>query len=595
MTLSLTEDRLGPGADDRSDSSTTSATITATEQTPLLASDTSSVTTARHISPERESTIHNVPSYDEDEHPPLGWKRGTAIILSMWALIFLQAANMSGISTTQSSIAADLDSYQNAMWFTSSYMISMSSTAPLVGRLSMIFSPGVMVFICSTWFAIGAVIVSVAPTFGVFILGRVLCGVGSGGIMTLCMILVIQLTTKKKRGLWIGLVNAGFTIGVSTGAVVFGALLPVIGWRLLFGTQAPLSFLAGLGVALSIPHRPSTHHNRDKSLLIKLSGIDYLGALTLTATITSLLYALSTYTRLPLALALLSLSLFLTIESRHPDPIIPLPILSSRGVLLSCLSQLGFMASRWTVLFYAPIFILAVRGLSPALAGSVLIPTNLGFGIGGLLVGWLHIKRSGSFWLPSLLSLFVFGCSLFELSFVSNRETRYGVYIAVVFVNGLCTGAALNYTLAHLLHLAPAKDHFIVTGLLATFRGFAGSFGTGIGGGVFNRGLRASLTRGFLELGNGEMTERREKLITVLVGSPAAVWQEGVLSELERGVAVGGYEMALRNLYMGAAGVTVVVLILQWATGWKGVEDETKIDEEEVRETVAEADPAMEA
>ncbi|KAK4670566.1 uncharacterized protein QC763_212890 [Podospora pseudopauciseta] len=594
MTVGLTEDRLGPGADDGSGSSTTSATITATEQTPLLASDTSSVTIARHISLERESTIHNEPS-EEDEHPPLGWKRGTAIILSMWALIFLQAANMSGISTTQSSIAEDLDAYQNAMWFTSSYMISVSSTAPLVGRLSMIFSPGVMVLICSTWFAIGAVIVSVAPTFGVFILGRVLCGVGSGGIMTLCMILVIQLTSKKKRGLWIGLVNAGFTIGVSTGAVVFGALLPVIGWRLLFGSQAPLSFLAGLGVFLSIPHRPSTHHSRDKSLLTKLSSIDYLGALTLTATITSLLYALSTYTRAPLALSLLSLSFFLLIESRHPDPIIPLPILSSGGVLLSCLSQLGFMASRWTVLFYAPIFILAVRGLSPALAGSVLIPTNLGFGIGGLLVGWLHIKRSGSFWLPCLLSLFIFGCSLFELSFVSNHETRYGVYIAVVFINGLCTGAAVNYTLAHLLHLAPAKDHFIVTGLLATFRGFAGSFGTGIGGGVFNRVLRGSLTRGFLELGHGELTERREKLITVLVGSPAAVWQEGVLSKMERGVAVGGYEMALRKLYMGAAGVTVVVLILQWATGWKGVEDETKTDEEGIREAVVEADPAMEA
>ncbi|KAK4201423.1 putative vacuolar basic amino acid transporter 1 [Triangularia verruculosa] len=592
MTVRLTEDRQGLGGDDRSYSSTTSAT--ANEQTPLLGSDISSVTTARQISPEPEQTIRDGDGKD-DERPPLGWKRGTAIILSMLCLIFFQAANMSGISTTQSSIAADLDSYQNAMWFTSSYMISVSSTAPLVGRLSMVFSPGVMVFICATWFAIGALTVSVAPTFGVFILGRVLCGVGSGGIMTLCMILVMQLTSKKKRGLWIGLVNAGFTIGVSTGAVVFGALLPVIGWRLLFGFQAPLSFFAGLGVALSIPHRPSTHHNRDKSLFVKLAGIDYLGALTLTATITALLYSLSTYTRAPLAISLLSFALFLRIESRHPDPIIPLHIFSSRGILLSCLSQLCFMASRWTVLFYAPIFILAVRGLSPALAGSVLIPTNLGFGIGGLLVGWLHIKRSGSFWLPSLIALSIFSCSLFEMSFVSNSHTQYGVYIAVLFINGLCTGAALNYTLAHLLHLAPTKEHFIVTGLLATFRGFAGSFGTGIGGGVFNRILKGALTRGFLELGDGALTERREKLIAVLIGSPAAVWQEGVLSETERQVAVGGYEMALRGLYICAAGVTLLVLALQAGTGWRGPgEEKKKRDEEDIRGAVAEADPAME-
>jgi MFS family permease len=137
---------------------------------------------------------------------------------------------MSGISTTQSAIAADLDSYESAMWFTSSYMISMSSVAPLAGRLAMIFSPASMILFSSGFFALGALITALAPTFAVFIFGRVLTGVGGGGVMTLCMILVIQLTSKRRRGLWIGLTNAGFTIGVSAGAVVFGALFPVLGW-----------------------------------------------------------------------------------------------------------------------------------------------------------------------------------------------------------------------------------------------------------------------------------------------------------------------------------------------------------------------------
>ena len=74
-------------------------------------------------------------------------------------------------------------------------------------------------------------------------------------------------------------------------------------------------------------------------------------------------------------------------------------VLKSRGALLSCLAQLGIMAARWMVLFYSPAYALAVRGWSPASAGSVLIPTNLGFAIGGILAGGLHIKRAGSFWL----------------------------------------------------------------------------------------------------------------------------------------------------------------------------------------------------
>jgi hypothetical protein len=81
------------------------------------------------------------------------------------------------------------------------------------------------------------------------------------------------------------------------------------------------------------------------------------------------------------------------------DPIIPVTVLKSRGALLSCLAQLGIMASRWMVLFYTPTYAIAVRGWSPASAGSILIPTNLGFAIGGVLAGWLHIKRAGSFWL----------------------------------------------------------------------------------------------------------------------------------------------------------------------------------------------------
>ena len=81
------------------------------------------------------------------------------------------------------------------------------------------------------------------------------------------------------------------------------------------------------------------------------------------------------------------------------DPIVPVAVLKSRGTLFSCFAQLGMMSTRWMVLFYSPVYAMAVRGWSPASAGSVLIPTNLGFAIGGVTVGALHINHGGSFWL----------------------------------------------------------------------------------------------------------------------------------------------------------------------------------------------------
>lgn len=80
-------------------------------------------------------------------------------------------------------------------------------------------------------------------------------------------------------------------------------------------------------------------------------------------------------------------------------PIIPISVLSSRGALLTCFAQLGFMASRWTILFYTPVYAIAVRGWSPPSAGSILIPTNLGFAIGTVVAGALHIRRGGSFYM----------------------------------------------------------------------------------------------------------------------------------------------------------------------------------------------------
>jgi hypothetical protein len=102
----------------------------------------------------------------------------------------------------------------------------------------------------------------------------------------------------------------------------------------------------------------------------------------------------------PIIISPFTLTIFVLNEVYLAEvPIIPVSVLKSRGALLTCLAQLGFMASRWMVLFYTPVYAIAVRGWVPAAAGTILIPTNLGFAFGGLIVGWLHIRRAGSFYL----------------------------------------------------------------------------------------------------------------------------------------------------------------------------------------------------
>jgi sugar phosphate permease len=90
---------------------------------------------------------------------------------------------------------------------------------------------------------------------------------------------------------------------------------------------------------------------------------------------------------------------FLIVEATYAtEPIIPTSLLASRGLLCTCIATLGLMMARWEVLFYSPVYTIAVRGWSPMNAGLILIPTNAGFGLGGLIVGWLHIRNADSYW-----------------------------------------------------------------------------------------------------------------------------------------------------------------------------------------------------
>ena len=57
-----------------------------------------------------------------------------------------------------------------------------------------------------------------------------LSGIGSGGIISCTLIIILDLVSEQRRGLGVGLVNAGFTMGVSLGAVIYGGLIEITGW-----------------------------------------------------------------------------------------------------------------------------------------------------------------------------------------------------------------------------------------------------------------------------------------------------------------------------------------------------------------------------
>ncbi|KAF1984993.1 MFS general substrate transporter [Aulographum hederae CBS 113979] len=535
------------------------ASAHSTERSRLLpdGSDASSGTLAEEDQGASRSSSHGI--------TPI---RASLIVVALGLLIFLQATNISMLTTTQSTIAADLDAFEKASWFTSAYLVSMSSVAPITGRLSHIFSPRNVIFVSTIIFCIGCILTAFAPNFTGFMVGRSVSGIGAAGVFTVSTILVLQLAPTKQRGLSVGLLNSGFTVGVSVGAIVAGALLERTGWRALFWMQAPLGFVAALCLLINIPEtlssdKPKTNHT---SMISKLAHVDYVGAALLTGSIVFLLVGLSApkIVVLPVVISLILLPIFILNESYVAiDPIVPVTVLKSRGTLFTCLATVGLMMARWAVLFYSPVYVLSVRGWTPATAGTILIPTNAGFAAGGILSGWIHIRRDGSFYFATLVIFTLFPISLVALMFAITANSSIVFLVITLIVNGLCVGASLVYSLAHVLHLTLPETHFIVTALLGTFRGFAGSFGSAIGGGIFARSLDASLRDNFKERG----LDGRAELIRRLIGSPALV---SSLYGQEREVAIQGYVDAIRALFLAGIVLGIAMICVQAATGWKG-------------------------
>jgi MFS family permease len=106
----------------------------------------------------------------------------------------------------------------------------MSSVTPLCGRLCQILSPRVFLMASGFIMSTGLFITAIAPELETFLLGRIVTGCGAAGVMTTTIILVLELSSRKRRGLFLGLLSASFTTGITLGAVLAGVVAPTFHW-----------------------------------------------------------------------------------------------------------------------------------------------------------------------------------------------------------------------------------------------------------------------------------------------------------------------------------------------------------------------------
>lgn len=351
--------------------------------------------------------------------PPLG--RLLFIMSTAWFGVFLGAADTTVIATLSAPISSEFGSLSLLSWLATGYLISNAAVQPISGRLTDIFGRGPGLVVSNLVFAAGNLMCGLAKDQGTIIAGRVIAGIGGGGIMSIPTFLGSDLVPLRKRGLIGGIANLWYGVGAMFGAVIGGVLNDRFqnGWRIAFLAQVPLSVLSAIALwfIVKVPPKQS-----NKSYVKR---IDFIGVFLITSGMALATLGLSSGGGFvpwnhPLPAATIAAAVFLFVifiiwEQHAKQPVLPVHLLLDRTVMTACLSSVFCSAVQLASLFYVPLY-LQVRGDTATMAGLKIMPASLGTAFGALFSGW-WLRKRGTYVKLAIASaaLQIVGAGLFVL------------------------------------------------------------------------------------------------------------------------------------------------------------------------------------
>ncbi|KAI9782803.1 MAG: hypothetical protein M1839_004554 [Geoglossum umbratile] len=460
------------------------------ERSPLLgdARDNLAEVTGLH---DEESTADSCHPVEELSN------RALALTMScIWVGTFLAALDSTIIATLLAPISTSFSSFYSLSWLASAYLIANAACQPLSGRLTDIFSRRSGLLFSNIFFGLGTLICGLATSESMIIAGRVIAGVGGGGLTAISTFVASDLVPLRKRGLWQGVGNICWGLGSGIGGLFGGWINDTWGWRWAFLLQVPFVVLSATLVFFRV-NVPTL-----KTEIPSLKRVDFVGALTLIAGLVLLLFGLNAggntvpWTH-PLVLTTLPLSavffvLFVYVEENvASEPVIPVRLLLHRTVAASCLTNWFGTMSIFALIFYGPLYFQIVMNLSPAQSGVRLIPQSVGTALGSLGSGIIMRATGKYYWLNvGIESLFVLAClSMCTLALTTPAWLPF-IYFSL---SGISYGAMLTVNLTGLISAVDHEHQAVVTSASYTFRSTGSTIGITVASAIFQNVLKSQL------------------------------------------------------------------------------------------------------
>nr|WP_281274438.1 MFS transporter [Ectobacillus antri] len=318
------------------------------------------------------------------------------------------------------------------VWSFTIYTLFFAVSIPLMGKFSDRIGRKHIYAIGITLFSIGSLLAALAPNFILFLIGRAVQAIGTGGIFPITAAQIAATYPPEKRGKALGYIGVVFGIGSILGPIVGGFILKYLTWQWIFLINIPVS-VAILFLLLGVK----------QSQELTKKPIDYRGIVLLTLTILTVMLSITLKSPVLIMIGLLWCYLLVKAEKKAKDPVVNIRYFTKRNTLSLLLLSLtsGFiMASTINLL---PLFGETVLGLSKAESGIGVTPLAISSMIASLIGGLLVDKIGANKVLLGGFSFTLLGAV--ALALFVNYISAFVVTITVMgFGIGIIIGAPLN-------------------------------------------------------------------------------------------------------------------------------------------------------
>ena len=417
----------------------------------------------------------------------------TQIVVAVLLGLFLAALDQTVVGTALPRIVTDLRGNDIYTWAFTSYLLTATISGPIYGKLSDLFGRRPILLFAVSVFLIGSLLSGLSQEMWQFVAFRAVQGLGAGALFPVALAVIGDMFDASERGKYQGLVGAIFGLSSVIGPAIGGVITDTVGWHWVFFVNLPLGAVVFTVVWRVMPSfRPAGARPR----------IDYLGASVLAGALVPILVGLTNKQTGNwgdpavgglIVLGLAVAAIFVWVESRASEPIVPLGLFRTRSFTISVIAM--FFAS---MAFFAPVVFLprwfqVVGGASATQSGYQILALLGGLIISAMASGQI-VARTGRYKLLALSAAVTLAIGLFLLSNL-RADTPLPVLWAWMFITGLGVGPMFSiFTLVVQGAVAP-RQIGTATSSLTLFQQLGGSVGLAIAGTLFSSRLVEELPR----------------------------------------------------------------------------------------------------